>query len=65
MEILVLCSAVAASIGAMAGYLYATRKRVPDWPELLAEQKHMAAQFQNLKPRAVTKLTNRERTIVL
>jgi hypothetical protein len=65
MEIILLCSAAAASVGAAAGYLYATRQRVPEWPELIDEQKRMAAHFANAAPRAVTKLTNRERTVIL
>jgi hypothetical protein len=65
MEIILLCSAAAASLGAAAGYLYATRQRVPEWPELIEEQKRMAAQFSPPRPRAVTKLTSRERTVTL
>lgn len=66
MEMIFLCSAAAAAVGAAAGYLYAVHERVeeiPEWPELLEEQQKALAAFDTTRPRAVTTLTNRTKTV--
>jgi gas vesicle protein len=55
-------------LGAAVAVWLAERKmedEVKDWEELLHEQSGHIAELRSMAPRAVTKLTNRERTVEL
>lgn len=76
METLLIGMAIGAFCGVAAGYLYASRdqeEEIMEWSQLLEAQERMAAELKTpalttvvaQKPRAVTKLTHRERTITL
>lgn len=70
MELLLLGAVIGGIFGVATTMLILSRQQeevTPEWADLLAEQQGHIPQFQKPleEPRAVTRLTNRERTITL
>lgn len=70
MEAFIIGIGLGCLIGVATAYLIASRPKddePPTWAELIDQQMHSLEQIEGnrMKPRAVTRLTNRERTVTL